>query len=108
IVRSSSTDRLEHLDGWLWGYRDESFLPHGLAAEPNAARQLVLLTTSNDNLNGAKALFLIDGAEPGELVGYPRALILFDGKDDGQLKLARQQWLALKGQGTALSYWKQS
>jgi DNA polymerase-3 subunit chi len=53
-------------------------------------------------------LFLIDGAEPGNLDGYARALILFDGKDEGQLTLARDQWKALKGRGTALSYWKQS
>lgn len=108
IVRSSSPDRLEHLDGWLWSYRDESFLPHGLAEEPFAERQPVLLTTGDANPNGAEALFLIDGAEPGVLDGYARALILFDGRDDGQLKTARQQWSALKGAGTALSYWKQS
>ncbi len=108
IVRSPAPERLEHLDGWLWSYRDESFLPHGLGAEPNPERQPVLLTTTDDNPNGARALFLIDGAEPGDLDGYARALVLFDGKDDGQLKLARQQWLALKGQGAALSYWKQS
>ncbi len=42
------------------------------------------------------------------MAGYTRALVLFDGKDDGQLTLARKQWSALKGQGAALSYWKQS
>jgi DNA polymerase-3 subunit chi len=108
IVRSSSPDRLEHLDGWLWSWRDDSFLPHGLAEEPYAARQPVLLTTGEANPNGAEALFLIDGAEPGNLQGYARALILFDGKDEGQLGLARAQWKVLKGQGAALSYWKQS
>ena len=107
IVRAGSTDRLEHLDGWLWSYRDESFLPHGLGSEPNPERQPVLLTTSGDNPNGAEALFLIDGAEPGELDGYARALVLFDGRDDGQLKVARGQWTALKKTGTPLSYWKQ-
>jgi DNA polymerase-3 subunit chi len=108
IVRSPSPERLEHLDGWLWSYRDESFLPHGLADEPLAARQPVLLTHAGDNPNQAQALFLIDGAEPGDLAGYERALILFDGKNDDELGLARRQWMALKGQGTALSYWKQS
>lgn len=108
IVRSTSTDRLEHLDGWLWSYRDESFLPHGLASEPEAARQPVLLTAGGDNPNGADALFLIDGAELGNLDGYARALILFDGRDEGQLALARDQWKALKGSRAPLSYWKQS
>jgi DNA polymerase-3 subunit chi len=108
VVRAVSADRLEHLDGWLWSYRDDSFLPHGLAEEPGAARQPVLLTTANDNPNAAEALFLIDGAEPGALEGYARCLVLFDGKDEDQLTLARRQWSALKAQGAALSYWKQS
>jgi DNA polymerase-3 subunit chi len=108
IVRSSTADRLEHLDGWLWSYRDDSFLPHGLDSEPQAARQPILLTTANDNPNGADALFLIDGAEAGDLAGYARCLVLFDGRDDDQLKRARQQWSALKAAGAPLSYWKQS
>jgi DNA polymerase-3 subunit chi len=108
IVRSGSADRLEHLDGWLWSYREDSFLPHGLDSEPEAARQPVLLTTGEANPNGAEALFLIDGAEPGALDGYARALVLFDGRDDSQLAVARKQWSALKKAGGPLSYWKQS
>lgn len=108
LVRSASSDRLEHLDGWLWSYREDSFLPHGLVGEPQEARQPVLLTTDDANPNGAQALFLIDGAEPGDLVAYARCLVLFDGKDDDQLARARAQWSALKGQGAALSYWRQS
>ncbi len=108
LVRATGPERLEHLDGWLWSYRDDSFLPHGLAGEPNAARQPVLLTTeAQGNPNQADALFLIDGAEPGAFEGYARCLVLFDGKDEEQLALARRQWSALKAQGAALSYWKQ-
>ena len=64
VVRSGSRDRLEHLDGWLWSWRDDSFLPHGVAGEPQAERQPVLLTTGEANDNGAQALFLqrfVDG-----------------------------------------------
>ena len=74
-VRARSAERIEHLDGWLWSYRDDSFLPHGLAEEPQAARQPVLLTTAADNPNEAHALFLVDGAEPGELGGFARAAV---------------------------------
>jgi DNA polymerase-3 subunit chi len=108
VVRSGLADSLESLDAWLWSYRDDSFLPHGLASEPQAARQPILLTASTDNLNGADALFLVHGADPGDLDGYARCLVLFDGKDEDELRLARQQWSALKTGGAALSYWKQS
>jgi DNA polymerase-3 subunit chi len=107
LVRAASGARVEHMDGWLWSYRDDSFLPHGVEGEPNAARQPILLTTQADNSNHAQALFLIDGAEPGALDGYARCLVLFDGKDEDQLALARRQWSALKASGAALSYWRQ-
>ena len=67
LVRVREAERLQHLDGWLWSYRDESFLPHASDDEPGAARQPILLTTGFENANGADALFLVDGAEPGEL-----------------------------------------
>jgi len=107
VVRAGSADRIEHLDGWLWSYRDDSFLPHGVDGEANIARQPILLTTQTDNANQAQALFLIDGVEPSALDGYSRCLVLFDGKDDEQLARARRQWKALKDAGATLSYWKQ-
>ena len=33
LVRAPEAERLEHLDSWLWTYRDESFLPHAPAAD---------------------------------------------------------------------------
>lgn len=107
IVRATGPQRVEHLDGWLWAYRDESFLPHAPADEPGAARQPILLTTSDGNPNGADALFLVDGAEPGELGDYTRCVVLFDGGDEEALATARRQWKSVKAKGLPASYWKQ-
>ena len=107
LVRSPSAERLEHLDAWLWSYRDDSFLPHAPADEPDAERQPILLTTGAENPNGANALFLVDGAEPGDLAGYNRCLVLFDGADEAQLRRARTQWSEVKGRGLPVSYWRQ-
>jgi DNA polymerase III subunit chi len=107
LVRVREPGRLSHLDGWLWTYRDESFLPHAPDDEPNAARQPILLTTGFENANGADALFLVDGAEPGELAGFARCVVLFDGGDEAQLAVARAQWSAIRASGVSVSYWKQ-
>lgn len=107
LVRLREPDRARALDGWLWTWRDDSFLPHGLDDEPNAARQPILLTTGFENANAADALFLVDGAEPGELTGYARCVVLFDGADEAQLAVARAQWSAVKATGAAVSYWRQ-
>jgi DNA polymerase-3 subunit chi len=107
LVRARDPARLRELDTALWTYRDDSFLPHAPDDEANAVRQPILLTTGFENPNGAAALFLVDGAEAGELTGFERCLVLFDGADDAQLAVARAQWSALKATGAQLSYWKQ-
>lgn len=107
VVRVRERDRIDHLDGWLWSYREDSFLPHGPDDEPGAARQPVLLTTGFDNPNEADALFLIDGADEGELSGYARCIVLFDGRDEAALAKARAQWKSVKGRGLPASYWRQ-
>jgi DNA polymerase III subunit chi len=107
LVRVREADRLQRLDSWLWTYRDESFLPHAPDDEAGAERQPILLTTGFENANNADALFLVDGAEPGELAGYARCVVLFDGADEAQLAVARAQWSAVKATGVSVSYWKQ-
>jgi DNA polymerase-3 subunit chi len=106
-VRLRDAARVEALDQHLWTWRDDSFLPHGPAGEPHAARQPILLTTEAENVNGAEALLLVDGAEPGDLAGYERVMVLFDGNDEAALATARAQWSALKARGEDLSYWRQ-
>lgn len=107
LVRSPLGERLDHLDGWLWSYKDDSFLPHGREDEPHAAAQPVLLTAGADNLNAADVVFLLDGAEPGSLDGFIRCIVLFDGRDETALATARAQWSAIKKSGLPVSYWRQ-
>jgi DNA polymerase-3 subunit chi len=99
---------LRHLDDWLWRYRDDSFLAHGLADAPEPERQPVLLSDAPDNLNGAEALFLLDDADPGDLSPSARGLILFEGRDEAAVAAARQRWREIKAAGHAASYWRQS
>lgn len=107
LVRSTEPERVDHLDGWLWTYRDDSFLPHGVDGEPMSERQPVLITTSMANPNQADVLFLIDGAEPGDISPYQRCILLFDGRDEAALGLARRRWSEFKGAGCEVSYWRQ-
>lgn len=107
LVRGGSEDRLDAIDAVLWTYKDESFLPHAREGA-NAERQPVLLTTSGGNPNGAQALFLIDGAEPGDLSGFERVCLMFDGRDEAALVSARSRWKQAKEAGLTASYWRES
>ena len=108
VVQVGSAERRDALDQHLWTWRDDSFLAHGAAHEPFAARQPVLLTCEDDNLNGAQIRFLVDGVEPPELGGYERAVFMFDGHDEAQLERARGHWKAVKAAGHAATYWRQT
>jgi len=108
LVRSPVAGHLRHLDDWLWRYRDDSFLAHGLGDAPSPERQPVLLSEMSHNRNGAQAVFLLDDAEPGDLSPFARCLILFDGRDPAAVAAARQRWREIKAAGHAASYWRQS
>lgn len=107
LVKASDRRRLEDLDERLWSWRDDAFLAHGLADEPHAERQPILLSESGENLNGAQALFIVDGSDLGPTQGYSRCFILFDGRDEAATQAARGRWKALREAGANLAYWKQ-
>jgi DNA polymerase-3 subunit chi len=107
IVRTTAEERIEHLDGWLWSFRDDSFLAHGTDGEAMASHQPILLTTRLENLNQAQALFLVDGADAGPLDDYERCILLFDGRDPDATADARSRWKVFKTDGHPVSYWRQ-
>lgn len=106
-VEVPDVELLERLDQHLWTYQDESFLPHGTDAAPNADRQPVLLTGSADNLNAAHVRFLTGTAVADAAEAYERLVFLFDGLDPDQMQHARSEWKRLKAAGHQLTYWQQ-
>ena len=108
LVKVGSEERLQALDGHLWTYRDDTFLPHGTAHEKDADRQPVLLTTAQANLNKAQLLFLVDGAKTDDFSGYERCISIFDGGDEAAVADARAFWKHAKAAGAPVAYWRQS
>lgn len=104
LVLAASNERVESLADALWTYRENSFLPHGTAADGQPERQPIWLSTEPKNANAAQVLFLLEGVEaPPE--GYDLVAVIFDGADAEQLARARRQWTGLKSGGHTLSYW---
>ena len=106
VVETGSAERAEVLDGHLWTFRDDSFLPHGLAGDEADAHQPVLITTGTDNPNNAEVRFFVDRAVPQSADGYVRVVYMFSGHDPDAVAEARLAWKALKG-SNALTYWQQ-
>ncbi len=106
MVRGTDEARLKRLDERLWLGPPEDFLPHGLEGGPLDREQPVLIGLG-PIANGAKALMLLDGAEPrdGEVAAMERTFVLFDGGDDGAVATARTRWTQVTAQGHAAQYW---
>ncbi len=108
VLRCRDPERLDQLDRLLWTYRNDSFLPHGSAADGHAERQPIWLTTGLDRPNGAAVLVLIDGAEADDAALYERVLELFDGRDAVAVAAARARWRWAESQGMSRVYWQQN
>jgi DNA polymerase-3 subunit chi len=106
VVEVGQPEKLEALDLHLWTYRDDSFLPHGVAGQEVDMHQPVLLTSETDNPNGAQVRFFVDRAVPQTGEGYERLVYLFSGHDPEAVGDARKAWVALKADNT-LAYWQQ-
>ena len=111
MVLCGGAERVEALDAALWLSSDPDWLPHGTKRSGNADLQPIWLTEEDAPAegapNGARFLFMLDGAESARLDRFERVLDLFDGNDEAALAAARRRWAAAKSAGHALSYWQQ-
>ena len=73
----------------LWAQPE--WLPHGTAADGDPDLQPIWLSTDPEPLNGARFLFMVEGAETDRLEEFDRVFDLFDGND---LKLSRRRGCA--------------
>jgi len=115
LVLAGSKERAEALDGHLWTYREDSFLPHGNLSAPNAEWQPILLGAAPDAggdasdkaPNQANVLFLVDGAVSDRMAQFDRCVDLFDGNDALATEAARQRYRQARDAGYEVTYWQQ-
>lgn len=108
FVLCGEAERMPALDAALWTCPEPDWLPHGVAGGENDPLQPILLGTADiEPGNGARFLFLVDGAESARLGAYDRVLDLFDGEDEAAVAAARKRWAAAKAGGHGLAYWQQ-
>ena len=107
VVICGSEERVAALDAALWLAPDPDWLPHGSARMGHATYQPVWITVADEAPNGARFLFLIDGAGSARLAEFDRVFDLFDGGNDAAVAAARERWSAARAAGHALTYWQQ-
>ena len=106
LVLGTSASALDALSAALWA--QPAWLPHGSAADGDPDLQPIWLATVAEPANGARYLFLVDGAETDRLGDFDRAFDLFDGNNPSSVAAARLRWRAAKEAGHTLTYWQQT
>ena len=103
LILEQDEARRRALSEALWQARPERFLANGLAEEPHAHRQPILLSVDSQPLNGARLICLADG-QWREAEGFARLFYLVD---EAALPQARRQWQRLGEEGiTDRHFWK--
>ncbi|WP_158925953.1 DNA polymerase III subunit chi [Acidisphaera sp. S103] len=106
LVFGSSAAGLEALSTALW--TQSAWLPHGLTSDGDPDLQPIWLSTMAEPLNGARYLFMVDGAETDRIKDYDRVFDLFDGNSPETVAAARVRWKNAKDAGHSLAYWQQT
>lgn len=99
--------KLDHMDSFLWTFRDDAFLPHGREDEPQADLQPILLSATADSAKGFDAVFLLDGEAVVDMDGVSRAMVMINGRSETDVVRERGRWKELKEQGADLAYYQQ-
>jgi DNA polymerase-3 subunit chi len=107
LVLCPDAARLKALDTALWACPEPAWLPHATPVDGDADLQPVWLSTAPEPANGARFLFLVDGADTDQSNNFDRVFDLFDGNDSEKVAAARVRWVSAKASGHALTYWKQ-
>ena len=95
------------VDAALWASREPAWLPHGGDDDAHPAMQPIYVTTRDAPApNGARFLFLLDGAALSP--GFDRIFDLFDGQDESAVRAARGRWTEAMAAGHELTYWQQA
>lgn len=105
LVVSSDVRQLSLIGDALWQKLPETFLAHGLAEDPDAERQPILLSDRTEALNGARYLVIADGQWRDADQPFERTFYFFD---DAALQAARACWRDLgTREGVDRRFWKQ-
>ena len=107
LVLCRTAERVAAVDAALWECAEPDWLPHGTTADGDADLQPIWIAADDSAPNGARFLFLIDGAESSRLGEFERAFDLFDGNDEPALAAARVRWQAARDAGFPVTYWRQ-
>ncbi len=103
----TTPEMLDYFDRFLWTYRKDSFLPHGLETEPLSDYNPILLSSKAQTHLGKDVVILTHGQDIENFDGVKRSVFMINGKNSNDVAHARTRWSQFKSKGANLSYYQQ-
>ncbi len=103
LILTSSRERGEFLDDYLWTFKQQSFLPHTFT-ESETEEEPIVITLVEKNLNGATVLILDTPASLDFIRTFPYVVDFADRTTQQTLQDSRKRFKLYKNSGLEVRY----
>lgn len=107
VVRMADEKEVERMNGILWTFKPNTFLPHGSHKNGYADKQPIWLTEKDENPNNGQILVLTQNTTSENLASYNLCCEMLDGRDEKATSAARERWKTYTEAGHDVTYWYQ-
>lgn len=106
-ILAPDSGQASRLDDFLWTFRPDSFIPHGLLEPAGDNPTLpIVITTREEQVPGIRRLLMLEFASPEFLRSFAEAihLVVVDNRD--RREASRRYWVQLREAGFSLRHQK--
>ena len=107
VIFCTDQETVEVIDDFLWGYREDGFIPHSLQKKGENSVYPILITTSIDNGYDHNVLLALNGAliRERDWHGFAKIYYFFDDQDSKEKENARSMWKSFSSFKVECKYW---
>ena len=107
VVYCKDQETVELLNAFLWGYKEDVFIPHSVEKNEHSTIDPILITTEVDQKHKHNILLVINGVliKEKEWRNFATVYYFFDNKENKEKENARLMWKSFSALNIICKYW---
>ena len=107
LVCCKDQETVEVIDDFLWGYKEDAFIPHSIEKKEQSAVYPILVTTDIDEQHKHDVLLVLSGVliKEKDWRKFSKAYYFFDDQEDKEKENAREMWKSFSALNIVCKYW---